>query len=181
LVQPEATASAARPAPRSQSRPRRRRRLTLRARPHPIARHKQYCDRGTLRDLVKAGAFHTWLLNGAIGVDLASLVEVLLDVAYAVQYLHSLGLVHGDIKVRRTSEGGAGTREGGVGVGGGCAAPPCGLAALSSNLAPTLNPHPCPSPPQPLSPPPPQLENVLVKTDSHAKLGFVCKVGGWVG
>jgi serine/threonine protein kinase len=49
---------------------------------------------------------HRQLPGGAIGVDLASAVEVLLDVAYAVQYLHSMGLIHGDIKV-----GTAGARE----------------------------------------------------------------------
>jgi serine/threonine protein kinase len=42
---------------------------------------------------------HRQLPSGAIGVDLASAIEVLLDVAYAMQYLHSLGLVHGDVKM----------------------------------------------------------------------------------
>jgi len=60
---------------------------------------KQYCDRGTLRDALKGGMFHRRLPGGAIGVDLSAAVEVLQDVAYAVQYLHSMQLVHGDIKV----------------------------------------------------------------------------------
>jgi len=60
----------------------------------------EYCDRGTLRDAVKGGSFHSMLPNGAIGVDVAAVVEVLLDVACAAQYLHSMRLVHGDIKVR---------------------------------------------------------------------------------
>jgi hypothetical protein len=50
---------------------------------------------------MKAGHFHRAMPNGAIGVDLAAIVAVLLDVAYAVQYLHALHLMHGDIKVRR--------------------------------------------------------------------------------
>jgi serine/threonine protein kinase len=35
-------------------------------------------------------------------VELSAAIEVLLDVAYATQYLHSMQLVHGDIKVRRS-------------------------------------------------------------------------------
>jgi serine/threonine protein kinase len=81
--------------------------------PHLLTLHPtsppQYCDLGTLHDSIKAGRFHTWLPGGAIGIDLASAIEALLDVAYAVQYLHSLQLVHGDIKVG--SEGGAGGAE----------------------------------------------------------------------
>lgn len=70
----------------------------------------QFCDRGTLYGAMKAGHFHRAMPNGAIGVDLAAIVAVLLDVAYAVQYLHALHLMHGDIKVR------ASTRTWGAGV-----------------------------------------------------------------
>ena len=44
-------------------------------------------------------ALHAALPGGAVGVDYAGVVEVLLDVAHAVQYLHSMHLMHGDIKV----------------------------------------------------------------------------------
>jgi hypothetical protein len=44
--------------------------------------------------------FHSALPSGYLGVDVAAAVEVLLDIAGAVQYLHSIKLVHGDIKVR---------------------------------------------------------------------------------
>ena len=37
---------------------------------------QEYCDRGTLRDAVSAGLFHTRLEGGAIGVDLAAVVDV---------------------------------------------------------------------------------------------------------
>jgi len=36
----------------------------------------EHCDRGTLSDAVRAGMFHHQLDNGAIGVDLAAVVEV---------------------------------------------------------------------------------------------------------
>jgi hypothetical protein len=76
--------------------------------PAPCPAHPapQYCDRGSLRDAVRGGMFHRPLPNGAIGVDLAAVVEVLLDASYAVQYLHSMGLVHGDIKVGLRGAGG---------------------------------------------------------------------------
>jgi serine/threonine protein kinase len=61
---------------------------------------RQFCDKGTLRDAVKAFTFHQELEGGAIGVDVTAAVDVLQDIAYAVQYLHNVHLVHGDIKVR---------------------------------------------------------------------------------
>jgi hypothetical protein len=60
----------------------------------------QPCDKGTLRSAIKQGMLHQALPNGAVGVRLAPAVELLLDVAYALQYLHSMQLVHGDVKVR---------------------------------------------------------------------------------
>jgi serine/threonine protein kinase len=42
---------------------------------------------------------HQSLPGGAIGVRLAAALEVLVDVAYAVQYLHSMQLVHGDLRL----------------------------------------------------------------------------------
>lgn len=73
--------------------------LSVHAQTHRTRHNTQLCDRGTLRDAIRGGLFHARLPGGAIGVDLAAVVEVLLDVAYAVQYLHAMGLVHGDIKV----------------------------------------------------------------------------------
>lgn len=60
---------------------------------------------------MKAGEFHTTLPNGSMGVDIIAVIEVLLDVACAIQYLHSLHLVHGDIKVGRGEGAGAGRGE----------------------------------------------------------------------
>jgi serine/threonine protein kinase len=65
-----------------------------------MASPQQYCDRGTLRDAVCSGTFHGTAGRGTPAADVDSVVEVLLDVAGAVQYLHSMKLVHGDIKVR---------------------------------------------------------------------------------
>ncbi|KIY95882.1 Mitogen-activated protein kinase kinase kinase 11 [Monoraphidium neglectum] len=59
----------------------------------------EYCDQGTLRDVVKGGAFRAPPVDGRAAMDLAPVLEILLDVAYAMQYLHSLQLVHGDIKL----------------------------------------------------------------------------------
>ncbi|KIZ06401.1 putative serine/threonine-protein kinase pats1 [Monoraphidium neglectum] len=59
----------------------------------------EFCDKGTLRDAVKAFTFHQELEGGAIGVDVTAAVDVLQDIAYAVQYLHNVHLVHGDIKL----------------------------------------------------------------------------------
>jgi hypothetical protein len=53
----------------------------------------EYCDRGTLRGAISRGRFHRRLHGGAVGIDLAAALEVLLDVAYALQYLHTLQLV----------------------------------------------------------------------------------------
>jgi len=95
---------------------------------------QQYCDRGTLRDAVKAGLFHRQLPDGSIGIDIGAVVDVLLDVAYAVQYLHSMQLVHGDIKV--------GVAYRGRGVGKWPALAVCCVCAYYSSLSPpNLLPH----------------------------------------
>jgi serine/threonine protein kinase len=78
----------------------------LMPRPQPTPCPEQLCDRGTLRDAIRGGLFHRRLPGGAVGVDLAAACDVLLDVACAVSYLHSLGLVHGDIKVGARCRGG---------------------------------------------------------------------------
>ncbi|KAI8470351.1 MAG: hypothetical protein J3K34DRAFT_521472 [Monoraphidium minutum] len=58
----------------------------------------EFCDRGSLRDALRAGAFHRALPGGGTVVHVAALVEVLMDVACALQYLHSMHIVHGDVK-----------------------------------------------------------------------------------
>ncbi|KAI8462418.1 MAG: kinase-like domain-containing protein [Monoraphidium minutum] len=60
----------------------------------------EYMDKGTLGEQVrKAGMFHRRMADGSIGVDLAALLDILLDIANSLQYLHSISLLHGDIKL----------------------------------------------------------------------------------
>ncbi|KAI8473776.1 MAG: kinase-like domain-containing protein [Monoraphidium minutum] len=62
----------------------------------------EYCDLGTLRRAAQRGLFHRALGTGprpTLGVDLAALVEVALEVAQAAAYLHSIRLLHCDIKL----------------------------------------------------------------------------------
>lgn len=60
----------------------------------------EHCDRGTLSEAVRRpGTFHVTLPDGSIGVSLPAVVDVLIDVAHSLEYLHGLGLVHGDIKL----------------------------------------------------------------------------------
>lgn len=59
----------------------------------------QHCDRGTLRDAVRAGAFHRALPDGALGVDLLAAAEALMAVACALAHLHSVRIVHGGMRV----------------------------------------------------------------------------------
>jgi hypothetical protein len=54
---------------------------------------QEYCDRGTLASALRSGSFHARLEGGVLGVDLGSVLEVLLDVASALRYLHSMKLV----------------------------------------------------------------------------------------
>ncbi|KAI8470348.1 MAG: kinase-like domain-containing protein [Monoraphidium minutum] len=58
----------------------------------------EFCDRGSLRDALRSGAFHRPLPGGSLGVDVAALAEVLLGAACALAHLHALGVVHGDVK-----------------------------------------------------------------------------------
>lgn len=48
---------------------------------------------------MKKGAFHKRLGNTSVAVDLCAIVQVLIEVAQAIQHLHSLKLIHCDIKV----------------------------------------------------------------------------------
>lgn len=60
----------------------------------------EYCDRGTLGDAVRrARLFHRQLDNGSIGVDLTSVIDVLIEVAESLQYMHRVNLLHGDVKL----------------------------------------------------------------------------------
>ncbi|KAI8475111.1 MAG: kinase-like domain-containing protein [Monoraphidium minutum] len=57
----------------------------------------EYCDRGTLRDAVAKGTFHRRMRDGGLGVDIGSLLSVLLEVASALAYLHSSQIAHGGV------------------------------------------------------------------------------------
>jgi serine/threonine protein kinase len=69
---------------------------------HP---RSQYCDLGTLRHNLAAGRFHVRLPppdgagRGVLAVDLAAILDAALEVAEAVAYLHSIRLVHCDVKL----------------------------------------------------------------------------------
>lgn len=58
----------------------------------------EYCDRASLRHAVKKGVFHKRLGNSSVAVDLCAIVQVLVEVAQAVQHLHNMKLIHCDIK-----------------------------------------------------------------------------------
>eukprot|EP00201_Polytomella_parva_P010422 CAMPEP_0175058822 /NCGR_PEP_ID=MMETSP0052_2-20121109/12069_1 /TAXON_ID=51329 ORGANISM="Polytomella parva, Strain SAG 63-3" /NCGR_SAMPLE_ID=MMETSP0052_2 /ASSEMBLY_ACC=CAM_ASM_000194 /LENGTH=934 /DNA_ID=CAMNT_0016324261 /DNA_START=67 /DNA_END=2867 /DNA_ORIENTATION=- len=58
----------------------------------------EYCDRASLRHAMKKGAFHKRLSSTSVAVDLCAIVQVLIEVAQAIQHLHSLKLIHCDIK-----------------------------------------------------------------------------------
>lgn len=58
----------------------------------------EYCDRGSLRHAMKKGVFHKRLGNSSIAVDLCAIVQVLIEVSQAIQHLHSVKLIHCDIK-----------------------------------------------------------------------------------
>lgn len=58
----------------------------------------EYCDRASLRHAMKKGVFHKRLGNSSVAVDLCAIVQVLIEVAQAVQHLHNMKLIHCDIK-----------------------------------------------------------------------------------
>jgi len=58
----------------------------------------EYCDCGSLRHALKRSAFHRRLGAASVAVDLCAIVQVLVEVAQAVQHLHALKLLHCDIK-----------------------------------------------------------------------------------
>ncbi|EFJ39752.1 hypothetical protein VOLCADRAFT_100588 [Volvox carteri f. nagariensis] len=59
----------------------------------------EFCDKASLRHAMKKGVFHKRLGNTSVAVDLCAIVQVLIEVAQAIQHLHSLKLIHCDIKV----------------------------------------------------------------------------------
>lgn len=56
----------------------------------------EYADRGSLEEAIEQHRFHRKALQGR--PDLVSVYRTLLDVVSGMQYLHGLGLVHGDLK-----------------------------------------------------------------------------------
>ncbi|KIZ05453.1 Cyclic GMP-binding protein C [Monoraphidium neglectum] len=61
----------------------------------------EYCDRGSLRSAVRAGEFHNKQPSGAGSqrADVGAMVWALLDVARALQHLHAMHVLHGDVKL----------------------------------------------------------------------------------
>ncbi|GMH41367.1 hypothetical protein BSKO_09277 [Bryopsis sp. KO-2023] len=55
----------------------------------------EYCDRGSLWDAVLAGCFG----DGKVCLY-SKVVEVALEVAFAMQHLHEVGIIHGDLKAQ---------------------------------------------------------------------------------
>jgi serine/threonine protein kinase len=55
----------------------------------------EYCDKGTLKDAVEQGAYF-----GASGLNYAAILDTALDIARAMTHLHSLGVLHGDLKAK---------------------------------------------------------------------------------
>jgi len=58
----------------------------------------EFCDKASLRHAMKKGVFHKRLGNTSVAVDLCAIVQVLIEVAQAIQHLHSMKLIHCDIK-----------------------------------------------------------------------------------
>ncbi len=60
----------------------------------------EYCDKGCLRDALDEGAF-----MADQGLNYPAVLEVAADVAKAMLHLHSLNVLHGDLKVRGVGSG----------------------------------------------------------------------------
>jgi len=64
----------------------------------------EYCDQGTMRELLTAGCF-----KRADGKrDLAGIIATALDVARAMVFLHENQIVHADLKARNVGGDGGG-------------------------------------------------------------------------
>ena len=58
----------------------------------------EYCDRGSLADLVDDDTFLTRAQDGTMHWNWEFIIRTLLDIAKAMAYLHSVGIVHRDLK-----------------------------------------------------------------------------------
>lgn len=58
----------------------------------------EFCEMGSMRQAMKRGVFHKRMSNNKVAVDLCSILNVLLEVSYAVSHLHALNMIHCDIK-----------------------------------------------------------------------------------
>jgi tRNA A-37 threonylcarbamoyl transferase component Bud32 len=58
----------------------------------------EYCDRGNLRNAIRRGVFHRTLKNNDLAVDMYGIILILLEIAQSIRYLHSIKLLHCDIK-----------------------------------------------------------------------------------
>jgi serine/threonine protein kinase len=54
----------------------------------------ELCECGSLRDLLQDGAFNT-----SLGLNYQAVLDTALDIAKGMAHLHSMGLVHSDLKV----------------------------------------------------------------------------------
>ena len=58
----------------------------------------EYCDAGSLADLIDDDVFLKPLQGGKLQRDFDFIVRTLLDIARAMSYLHQVGIVHRDLK-----------------------------------------------------------------------------------
>ena len=60
----------------------------------------EFCDAGSLDEAIQHGKFHRGVTEGLrhMGVDLRAVCLTLLDIASAMTHLHSMRIVHKDLK-----------------------------------------------------------------------------------
>jgi serine/threonine protein kinase len=151
----------------------------------------EHCDRGSLRSAraaAQSGPFWTADGGGACGPDARAVAAALLDAARGLEFLHAMGIAHRDVKVgllagglhrARMTERGTHCRLVGTTVGlsysTGNAASGMSVVGTSPGLfnLPAARVSPSPS-----TSTPPQLDNLLLKSDASRPWGFTCKVRG---